>query len=112
MIRNRMIRNRFYRLATLMVLVGSLTLLPAAADAAPRDRHEPGAVGLLASAWDWISNVWGAGGGSWDPNRQPTIEPTVLVGESPRGDGEVSASRTEGRLEADRQGRMVRNAVR
>lgn len=76
---------RFTRALIVLALTVSLAALPAAAQAAPRDGdRDEGGVSLLASLLDWVSSIWGAGGGNWDPTgRTPTATPTAPAAEEP-----------------------------
>lgn len=88
-----MIRNRYHRTLALALLVACLVVLPVTVDAAPRDGgRDAGAFDLLVSTWDWISNLWGAGGGNWDPGRTPTVGPASIATQGPgAATAEISA---------------------
>jgi hypothetical protein len=72
---------RFPRALIVLALTVSLAALPAAAQAAPRDADRTeGGIPLLARLVDWVSSIWGAGGGNFDPTgRTPTSTPTAPV---------------------------------
>lgn len=96
---------RVTRALIVLTVIASLAVLPAAAQAAPRDSgRDEGGVSLLASLFDWVSSIWGAGGGNWDPTgRQPTTagpEPTMAT--SPEGGISAPSVLRADREKADR----------
>jgi hypothetical protein len=89
---------RFPRALIVLALIASLAALPAAAQAAPRDAdRDEGGVSLLGLLIDWVSNIWGAGGGNFDPTGRTSTSPT---GPTPVA-APTAASSAPGVLEVD-----------
>lgn len=87
-----MVRIRFTRALVLPAVIASLLVLPAAAQAAaPRDDHRDGGGGisLLASVFEWVASVWGAGGADSDPTGSKLVMPPPP--EAPPTENGVSA---------------------
>lgn len=60
--------TRLVRTVTLVALMIAI-LAPAAVQAAPRHTADrDGQPSLLIRAVDWVRNLWGAGGGSFEPS--------------------------------------------
>lgn len=89
-----MVGIRFTRALTVLTLIASLAVLPAAAQAAPRDgQRDDGGVKLLASLLDWVSSIWGAGGGNWDPGARPIAAPVPEPAAAPTPEVGAAAQR-------------------
>lgn len=71
--------NLSVRVLTVVALLIALLVVPGAVQAAPRLAPEDdGSPSFVLRAWEWISNLWGAGGGSWEPTGR--TDPTTAVG--------------------------------
>lgn len=93
--------NLSVRALTVVALLIALLAVPVTAQAAPRDapddRDTPS---FVQWAWDWISNMWGAGGGSWEPTGRTN-------GIAPPTEGTISVPQADG-LRADRSVETLR----
>jgi len=89
-----MIRIQFTRALIVPAVIASLLVLPAAAQAAPREDHrdgDGGGISLLGSLFGWVTSLWGAGGSDLDPSGRKLTALGPPPPEVPPSKGELMA---------------------
>jgi hypothetical protein len=75
--------TRLVRFLTVVSVFVVLVAVPVAVQAAPRSAGEDERVpSILDHAWEWVSSLWGAGGGSFEPGGRSLPPPTTAAAES------------------------------
>jgi hypothetical protein len=94
-----MVRIRFTRALIVPAVIASLLVLPAAAQAAPREdqRDGGGGISLLGSLVDWVTSIWGAAGPHFDPTGQKPAPPPPESGISSPSADPTDLQAVEGR---------------
>lgn len=79
------------RVLTVVSLAIALLIVPVVTHAAPRFEPDDSGSSLLVRAWDWVSSLWGAGGGGFDPTTRSAAAPAPAPVSAPTADGEGSS---------------------